>query len=76
MSSCGAVEMQLRGSHTAEAAQTAARADVDTLILTHYVPPMPMGGTEDDWRALGAAHFGGTIELGDDLHQITVTGTT
>lgn len=56
-----------------QAAQTAAKADVATLILTHYVPAMPMSGTEDDWRALAAAHFGGTIELGDDLHTVAVT---
>ena len=59
-----------------EAAQTAARAGLDTLILTHYVPPMPLSGTEDDWRALAAAHFGGTIELGDDLHRIDIHPTT
>ena len=55
-----------------EAAQTAAKAGIETLIYTHYVPPMPLGGTADDWRALGAAHFGGTIELGDDLHTVAV----
>jgi ribonuclease Z len=55
-----------------EAAQTAARAGLDTLVYTHYVPPMPVGGTGDDWRALGAAHFGGVIELGDDLHTVMV----
>ena len=55
-----------------EAAQTAARAGVSTLILTHYVPPMPLGGTEDDWRALAAQHFDGTIELGDDLHRVDI----
>ena len=59
-----------------EAAQTAARAGLYTLILTHYVPPMPLSGTEDDWRALAAAHFGGTIELGDDLHRIDIHPTT
>ena len=58
-----------------EAAQTAANANLDTLILTHYVPPMPMGGTEDDWRALAAAHFDGAIELGDDLHTVAVHAT-
>ena len=58
-----------------QAAQTAAKAGIDTLIYTHYVPPMPMGGTEDEWRALGAAHFDGTIELGDDLHTVTVEST-
>lgn len=55
-----------------EAGKTAARAGLDTLILTHYVPPMPASGTEDDWRALAAAEFGGGIELGDDLHQVRV----
>ena len=55
-----------------EAAQTAQRAGVDTLVLTHYVPPIPTGGTGDDWRALAAAHFSGGIELGDDLHQFIV----
>lgn len=55
-----------------EAAQTAAKAEMPTLILTHYVPAMPMSGTEDDWRALAADHFDGTIELGDDLHRIDI----
>lgn len=55
-----------------EAAQTAARAGLRTLIYTHYVPPMPMSGNVDDWRALGAAHFDGTIELGDDLHRVEI----
>jgi ribonuclease Z len=55
-----------------EAAQTAARADVDTLVLTHYVPPIPAGGRGDDWRALAAAHFSGSIELGDDLHRVVI----
>jgi ribonuclease Z len=55
-----------------EAAQTAAKASIDTLIYTHYVPPMPTSGTEEDWRALGAGHFDGTIELGDDLHTVTI----
>jgi ribonuclease Z len=54
-----------------EAAQTAARAGMKTLILTHYVPAFPSGGG-DDWRALAAAHFDGAIELGDDLHKVEV----
>jgi ribonuclease Z len=58
-----------------QAAQTAAKAGIETLIYTHYVPPMPMGGSEDDWRALGAAHFDGTIELGNDLHTVTIHPT-
>lgn len=55
-----------------EAAVTASKADIATLILTHYVPPMPVGGTHDDWRALAAGAFAGTIEVGDDLHRIEI----
>jgi ribonuclease Z len=55
-----------------EAAQTAERAGMDTLVLTHYVPAIPPGGG-DDWRALAAEHFSGRVELGDDLHHITIT---
>jgi ribonuclease Z len=53
-----------------QAAQTAARAGVRTLVLTHYVPPL-VPGQEDDWRALAAAHFTGEIVLGDDLTTAT-----
>lgn len=60
-------------SSPAEAAQTAARAGVGTLVLTHYVPAFPPGGG-DDWRALAAEHFDGTIEVGDDLHRVEVAG--
>jgi len=55
-----------------EAAQTAERAGMNTLVLTHYVPAIPPGGG-DDWRELAAQHFSGRVELGDDLHQITIT---
>jgi ribonuclease Z len=58
-------------SSVEQAAQTAARGGVGTLVLTHYVPPM-QPGTEDEWRAQAAAHFEGTIELGDDLHRVVV----
>ncbi len=54
-----------------EAAQTAARAGVSTLVLTHYVPAFAPGGGAD-WAALAAAHFDGTIEVGDDLHRIEI----
>lgn len=47
---------------------------VGTLVLTHYVPPIPTGGNGDDWTALAAEHFSGVVELGDDLHRIEVTG--
>jgi ribonuclease Z len=53
-------------STVAQAADTAARAGVGTLVLTHYVPTL-MPGQEDDWRALARPHFSGPIVLGDDL---------
>jgi ribonuclease Z len=58
-----------------EAAQTAARAGVGTLVLTHYVPPIPTGGTGDDWKALASEHFSGVVELGDDLHRVEIHHT-
>jgi ribonuclease Z len=53
-------------SSVEQAAQTAKRAGVKTLVLTHYIP-MLMPGAEDEWRAIAAAHFDGPIVLGDDL---------
>ncbi|MBI2168283.1 MAG: ribonuclease Z [Actinobacteria bacterium] len=58
-------------SSVEQAAQTAARAGVRTLVLTHYVPAMP-SGAEAEWRALAAAHFDGPIVLGDDLTELEV----
>ncbi|WP_204802444.1 ribonuclease Z [Mycobacterium riyadhense] len=58
-------------SSVQEAAATAARAGVATLVLTHYVPA-PMPGQEEQWRALAATEFSGQIELGDDLHRVEV----
>jgi ribonuclease Z len=52
-----------------QAAQTAARAGVPTLVLTHYVPGLAPG-QEDEWRSLAAAHFDGEIVLGDDLTTV------
>lgn len=54
-----------------QAADTATRAGVSTLVLTHYVPPM-QPGQEDSWRSLAAARFGGAIVLGDDLTAVDV----
>ena len=56
-------------STVAQAAETAARAGVGTLVLTHYVPAL-QPGQEDDWRALATPHFGGPIVLGDDLTSV------
>jgi ribonuclease Z len=62
-------------SSPAEAAQTARRGGVGTLVLSHYVPALPPGGG-DDWRALAAEHFDGRIELGDDLHRVEIPPET
>ncbi len=58
-------------SSVEQAADTAQRAGVGTLILTHYVPPLTPG-QEDDWRALAATKFSRQVELGDDLHRVEV----
>ena len=53
-------------SSVEDAAKTAARAGVKTLMLTHYVPAM-QAGPEADWLALATPHFSGKIVLGPDL---------
>jgi ribonuclease Z len=58
-------------SSVEEAAATATRAGVGTLVLTHYVPAIAPG-KEDEWRALAATEFSRQIELGDDLHRVEV----
>lgn len=58
-------------SSVEQAAATATRAGVATLVLTHYVPAFPPGGG-DDWRALAAEHFPGRVEVGDDLHRVEI----
>ncbi|SBS79431.1 Ribonuclease Z [uncultured Mycobacterium sp.] len=58
-------------SSVEQAAATAARAGVGTLVLTHYVPAL-VPGQEDQWRALAATEFSGPVEIGNDLHQVSV----
>jgi ribonuclease Z len=53
-----------------QAAQTAARAGVRALVLTHMVPEV-QPGQEDEWRALAAAHFDGEVVVGRDLTTVT-----
>ena len=58
-------------SSVEEAAGTAARAGVGTLILTHCVPAVAPG-QEGDWRARAASVFDGRVEIGPDLHRVEV----
>jgi ribonuclease Z len=56
-------------SSVQQAAQTAARAGVKTLILNHPVPAPPPEG-EGEWVAQAAEHFGGTIVVARDLTTV------
>lgn len=57
-------------STVTQAAQTAARAEVKTLVLTHQVPT-PAAGTADEWIGAAKEHFGGEIVFGEDLLTIS-----
>ena len=57
-------------SSIADAATTAARAGVRTLVMTHPVPA-PAPGTEQQWIDEAASHFGGRIVLGEDLTTVS-----
>jgi ribonuclease Z len=54
-----------------QAAQTAARGGVGTLMLTHQIPT-PGPGTADEWVALARQHFAGDIIFGADLASISI----
>ena len=53
-------------SSVQDAARTATKAGVGTLVLTHYIPGLA-SGQESEWKAMAAEHFSGPIVLGDDL---------
>ena len=61
-------------SSVEDAAKTAARNGVGALVLTHLVPA-PEPGTEDEWAALAAAHFDGTVVVAHDLLSLDVGPT-
>ena len=58
-------------SSVQEAAQTAAKAGLKKLVLTHYVPP-PAPGTEGQWKSIAAEHFDGEIVVDDDMTLVTI----
>ena len=65
-------------SSVEEAADTAERAGMDTLILTHYVPAIPPKENEfhelvvQQWLDKAAEKFSGKVEIGDDLLKVTI----
>ena len=65
-------------SSVEEAAETAERAGMETLILTHYVPGIPPAENEfhelvvQQWRDRAAENFSGKVEIGDDLLKISL----
>jgi ribonuclease Z len=58
-------------SSVEDAARTAKRAEVKTLVLTHMVPAV-MPGFEQEWIDIAAAHFDGEIVLAEELQSIDV----
>ena len=60
-------------SSVADAAQTAARGAVRTLVLTHLVPA-PAPGTEQGWLDQAVAHFTGDVLLARDLLTLDIPG--
>ena len=58
-------------SSTEDAARTAARAGVKTLVYTHMMPT-PAPGTEQEWINDAKPHFDGKVILGEDLQRIPV----
>lgn len=59
-------------SSVPEAARTAERGTVGTLVLTHLVPP-PAPGTEQEWIDQTTAEFGGLVVVASDLSSLEVT---
>ncbi len=57
-----------------QAAQTAERAGVGTLVLTHQIPT-PAPGSVDEWVGLARSSFRGTIVFGEDLTRVTTGGS-
>ncbi|HVC69087.1 MAG TPA: MBL fold metallo-hydrolase [Acidimicrobiales bacterium] len=60
-------------SSVPDAARTAARGGVRSLILTHLVPA-PAPGTEQEWVDQARAHFDGEVVVASDLMTVEVTG--
>jgi len=59
-------------SSVQDAARTAARNGVKTLVLTHLVPA-PAPGTEDEWADLARTEFDGEVIVANDLTSLDLT---
>jgi ribonuclease Z len=58
-------------STVVQAAETAKRCNVGTLVLTHQIPT-PAPDAADEWIAIAREHFDGEIIFGNDLDTISV----
>lgn len=66
----GPLEHHMRyHSSTEDAAKTAARAQVKTLVFTHLMPT-PQPGTEQEWANDAKPFFDGTVIVGEDLTSV------
>jgi ribonuclease Z len=54
-----------------DAAHTASRGNVGTLVLTHLVPA-PWPGTEEEWANEARAVFAGNVVVASDLYELEV----
>jgi ribonuclease BN (tRNA processing enzyme) len=53
-----------------EAGKLAAAAGVQTLVLSHLIPPEDRTITDEMWSAAARKHFGGRIVVGKDLMEL------
>jgi ribonuclease Z len=58
-------------STVVQAAETAKRCDVRTLVLTHQIPT-PAADAADEWIAIALAHFDGEVVFANDLTTVSV----
>jgi ribonuclease Z len=62
-------------SSVPDAARTAERSGVGTLVLTHMVPPV-QSGAEQEWIDQAATEFGGVVVLSEDLTTVEAGPTS
>ncbi len=53
-----------------QAAQTAERAGVSTLVLTHQIPT-PAADSAEEWLGIARREFRGSVVFGEDLTRVT-----